>query len=65
MFDFTAHKQQLASHYADLAAHPGWIDHARMICMELKTQFPLFYGDLPELVREEIARRKDERPIQD
>lgn len=61
MFDFTAHKQQLARHYAELAANPGWIDHARLIVKELKAQFPLFYGDLPELVREEIARRKDDR----
>lgn len=61
MFDFTAHKSALARHYAELAAHPGWIDHARLIVKELKAQFPDFYGDLPELVREEIARRKDDR----
>jgi hypothetical protein len=58
--DFEAHLRETARHLVDMASTPLAVDHAKHREAEL-LQDPL-YERLPELIREERARRRKEAP---
>lgn len=57
--DFNAHKSKLLAHYIAMASIPGAKAAAWHSVSDLAQKWPVFYGDLPELLKAEMLRTKE------
>jgi len=58
--NFPEFKRELVQHYVEMALTPGgWREQARHSVLELAKEYPSDFGDLPEMVNQEVFRRRE------